>query len=141
MVGKHWLEHTFYVHKKYVHKMLVDCKTYWLSTEIYERRRQNWQINFSINHDKHTIAITYVKFTFLYKVYTQRSNYFPGLVSKNPRTFKKNSPLILTRPTPVLRKIHKMGAPLFNFQPRTPHDPITPLEELLSRSKMFFFVD
>jgi len=34
---------------------------------------------------------------------------------KNPRkTYYKNS-LILTRPTPVLRKIHKMGAPLFCF--------------------------
>jgi hypothetical protein len=50
----------------------------------------------------------------------------------------RNNPLILTRPTPVIRKIHKMGVPLFSFQPRTPHDPVTPLEKLLSRSNTFF---
>ena len=60
--------------------------------------------------------------------YTDKINneaFFPrfGLVmrmyllisKKNPRkTYYKNS-LIPTRPTPVLRKIHKMGAPLFCF--------------------------
>jgi hypothetical protein len=30
------------------------------------------------------------------------------------------------------------GAPLFSIQPRTPHDPVTPLEKLLSRSNRFF---
>jgi hypothetical protein len=46
--------------------------------------------------------------------------------------------MIITRPTPVLRKIHKMGVPLFSFQPRTPHDPVTPHEKLFIRSNMFF---
>jgi hypothetical protein len=62
-------------------------------------------------------------------------------IVKNPRilgkTVNKNS-IIGTRPTPVLCKIHKMGAPLFSFQPRTPHDPVTPPEKLLSRSNTFF---
>jgi hypothetical protein len=31
-----------------------------------------------------------------------------------------------------------MGAPLFIFQPRTPHDPVTPHEELFIRSNTFF---
>ena len=40
---------------------------------------------------------------------------YPLIYKKNPRkTCYKNS-LILTRPTPVLRKIHKMSAPLFCF--------------------------
>jgi hypothetical protein len=30
------------------------------------------------------------------------------------------------------------GCPLFSFHPRTPHYPVTPLEELLSRSNRFF---
>jgi hypothetical protein len=46
--------------------------------------------------------------------------------------------MIITRPTTVLRKIHKMGAPLFSFQPRTPHDPVTPHEKLFIRSNKFF---
>jgi hypothetical protein len=78
--GWQTLAGTHFLRSQEIHKMLVDCKTYWLSTEIYKRRRQNWQINFSINHDKHTIAITYVKFTFLNEVYRQSSNCFPGLV-------------------------------------------------------------
>jgi hypothetical protein len=46
--------------------------------------------------------------------------------------------MIITRPTPVLRKIHKMGAPLFSFQPRTPHDPVTPHEKVCISSNRFF---
>jgi hypothetical protein len=46
--------------------------------------------------------------------------------------------MIITRPTPVLRKIQKKGAPLFSFQPRTPHDLVTPHEKLFIRSNTFF---
>jgi hypothetical protein len=31
-----------------------------------------------------------------------------------------------------------MGVPLFSFQPRTPHDPVTPHEKLFIRSNTFF---
>jgi hypothetical protein len=49
--GWQTLAGTHFLRSQEIHTMLVDCKTYWLSTEIYERRRQNWQINFSINRD------------------------------------------------------------------------------------------
>jgi hypothetical protein len=58
---------------------------------------------------------------------------------KKSSNFKEKQPINLNTPlSGITQKIHKMGAPLFNFQPRTPHDPVTPLEELLSRSNTFF---